>query len=116
MKPRVFSAICGLLILAATAGGQSITGSVTGLVTDASGAVIPGATVSVTNKGTNIQSTATTDQSGNYTVPLLPRGEYRVEVSAGGFKRSVREGIVLQVQQTARVDIQMRWVKSPSRY
>jgi hypothetical protein len=107
MKPRVFSAICGLLVLAATAGGQSITGSVTGLVTDASGAVIPGATVSVTNKGTNIQSTATTDQSGNYTDPLLPRGEYRVEVSAGGFKRSVREGIVLQVQQTARVDIQM---------
>jgi hypothetical protein len=106
MKPRLHF-VLALLGLAVTASAQSITGSITGLVTDSSGAVIPTATVTVLNKGTNVRSTAVTDSSGNYAVLLLPRGEYRLEVAAGGFKRFVREGIVLQVQQTARVDIQM---------
>ncbi len=96
-----------VLLAAAAAFAQSFTGSISGLVTDSSGAVIPGAQVTVISTDTNIRSTATTDASGNYTLPLLPRGNYRVEVSAGGFRRFVREGIVLQVQQTARVDVQM---------
>ena len=47
------------------------------------------------------------DSSGNYTVPLLPQGNYRMEVSATGFKRFILEGITLQVQQTARIDVNM---------
>ena len=107
MTSRLGSAFALLVLLAATLAAQSITGSVTGVVTDASGAVIQGAEVMVINIGTNIRSNAKTGASGNYTVPLLPRGEYRVEVSAAGFKRFVREGILLQVQQTARLDVQM---------
>lgn len=86
---------------------QSITGSITGIVSDSSGSVIPGAKVSVTNIETNVRSNATADASGNYNIPLLPRGNYRLEASVQGFKRFVREGLELQVQQTARVDVQM---------
>jgi hypothetical protein len=107
MKPRSISALVLFVWVAASAFAQTFTGSITGVVTDASGAVIPAAQIAVLNKGTNIRSAVTSDAGGNYSVPLLPRGEYRVEVTAGGFKRFVREGIELQVQQTARVDVQM---------
>ncbi|MBM3754020.1 MAG: carboxypeptidase regulatory-like domain-containing protein, partial [Acidobacteria bacterium] len=76
-------------------------------MSDSSGSVIPGAQVSVTNIGTGVRSTATTDASGNYSIPLLPRGNYRLESTVQGFKRFVREGIELSVQQTARIDIQL---------
>lgn len=108
MKLRLLS--LATLLVAATASflsAQAITGSITGVVTDSSGGLIPGAQVTVLNLGTNIQSKVTTDSTGNYTVPLLPRGDYRIEVSAQGFKRFVREGITLQVQQTARIDVQL---------
>src|SRR5215208_5653465 len=107
MKPSVFRCAASVFLAATLVFAQSFTGSISGLVTDSSGAVIPGAQVTVINVGTNSRSTATTDTSGNYTVPLLPRGDYRIEISAGGFRRFVREGIVLQVQQTARIDVQM---------
>jgi hypothetical protein len=96
-----------LAVSAATLAAQSITGSITGVVTDASGAIVPNAEIVVLNKGTNVRSAVRSDANGNYTVPLLPRGDYRVEVSAPGFKHLVQEGITLQVQQTARVDLQL---------
>ena len=68
---------------------------------------IPGAAITVINLDNNIRTTVQTETSGNYTAPLLPRGNYRLEVAAPGFKHFVRDGIVLQVQQTARVDVQM---------
>ncbi len=96
------------LILAASAClAQSITGSISGMVTDSSGASIPGANIIILNLDANLRTTVTTDSSGAYTAPNLPRGNYRVEVSAAGFKQFVRAGIVLQVQQSARVDVQM---------
>ncbi len=107
MTRHVLLCFAAISVLAGGLSAQSITGSVTGIVTDSSGAVIPGAEVTVINLGTNIRSTAKTDTSGNYTIPLLPRGDYRLEVTATGFKHFVREGIVLQVQQTARVDVQL---------
>ena len=96
------------LILAASAClAQSITGSISGVVTDSSGASIPGANIIILNLDANLRTTVTTDSSGAYTAPNLPRGNYRMEVSAAGFKQFVRAGIVLQVQQSARVDVQM---------
>ena len=106
MRPRSLYTLA-LFLAAVPSWSQSITGSITGIVTDASGAIIPGARIAVFNLGTGIRSAATVDATGNYNVPLLPRGDYRMEVSASGFKRFVREGLVLQVQQTARVDVQM---------
>ena len=108
MKIRIWVLFLALALLAGSSVfGQSITGSITGIVTDPSGSVIPNVSVMVVNTETNVSTTVTSDSTGNYTAPLLPRGEYRVEVTAAGFKRFVREGIVLQVQQTARVDVQM---------
>ncbi len=100
---------CLVLALALCAGlaGQAITGSITGTVTDATGAVVPGAGVTVVNTETNARTAVQADAGGNYTATLLPRGQYRLEVSATGFKHFVREGIVLQVQQTARIDVQL---------
>jgi hypothetical protein len=107
MGLRLLLALSLILAVCSPLAAQSITGSITGVVTDSSGAVIPNAEVTVVNKGTNSRSAARADVSGNYSLPLLPRGEYRVEVSAPGFKRFVQEGLVLQVQQTARVDVQL---------
>ncbi|MFN7931688.1 MAG: TonB-dependent receptor [Bryobacteraceae bacterium] len=107
MRLRLLLLVVLSFVLAGVLPGQSITGSITGVVTDATGAVVPSADVAVINTDTGVRSAAKTDASGNFTAPLLPRGNYRVEVSAAGFKRFVREGIVLQVQQTARIDVQL---------
>ncbi|MFB3906668.1 MAG: TonB-dependent receptor domain-containing protein [Acidobacteriota bacterium] len=108
MKARTVRFLAFLLLLGVSVNAQSITGSITGVVIDETGAMIPGAEITVTNTATNAVSTATSDSSGNYTVPLLPQGNYRMEVSATGFKRFVLEGIILQVQQTARIDVPMK--------
>lgn len=85
----------------------SFTGTILGVVTDPSGAVVAGAKVVVKNTGTNESAALTTDEFGNYFVPNLKPGAYRVEVEAQGFKRSVREGIVLQIDQRVRADFQI---------
>ena len=86
------------------AAAQVTTGTIVGTVSDAGG-VVPGATVSVreVNKGTT--TTYVTDETGNYTASFLVPGTYAVEVNVQGFKKSVREGINLQVNQRARVDV-----------
>ena len=96
-----------LLTLCLSAGwlsAQSFTGTILGTVRDSSGAVMPGVAVTAVNTGTNLKTTATTDAEGAYQAIALPPGSYRVEVSASGFKKAVREGVVLQVQAQARVD------------
>jgi hypothetical protein len=83
---------------------QVTTGTIVGTVSDASG-VVPGATITVreVNKGTT--NSYVTDGTGNYTASFLVPGTYAVEVNVHGFKKSIREGIILQVNQRARVDI-----------
>jgi len=87
------------------AAAQSFTGSILGTVRDSTDAIVPSAAVAVINTANNARSETKTDASGNYIVPQLPPGQYRLEVEATGFKKFVREGIVLQVQQQARVDV-----------
>ncbi|HET8547963.1 MAG TPA: TonB-dependent receptor, partial [Bryobacteraceae bacterium] len=86
---------------------QSITATLTGTVTDSSGALVPNAEVTITNTETGVRTAVTTDRRGGYTAALLPRGQYNLEVSAPGFRKFVQEGITLQVQQTARVDVEL---------
>src|SRR5262249_34903462 len=78
-----------------------------GLITDPSGAVIAGATVSAKNTGTNGVYTRQTDESGYYLFPSLPIGAYTIAVEMPGFKKSVQEGVVLQVSQRARNDVRL---------
>ena len=80
-------------------------GDIVGTVVDNTKAVIAGASVDVTNTGTNITSHTTTTSSGDFTVPYLPPGTYQVTVQAPGFEKSVTQNVNLVVGQTARVDV-----------
>jgi Carboxypeptidase regulatory-like domain/TonB dependent receptor len=90
---------CGL-----SAYAQTATGTFVGVITDQSGAVLPGATVTVTNKGTNRALTVITNESGAYVVPLLNPGEYEIAVTQPGFKKAIRSAVTIQVDQRAAVD------------
>lgn len=84
---------------------QSTYGSLTGAVADSSGAVIPGATVTLTNTGTGQKLSQVTGDTGLYTfVNLLP-GDYNLLVTRQGFQQTGRENISIQVQQAVRLDI-----------
>ena len=83
-------------------------GEITGEVTDASGGTVVGAVVTVTNPQTNFTRGATTNTVGNYVFPALLPGVYNVRVEAKGFQAEIRSGVELQVQQTARIDFQLR--------
>lgn len=87
--------------------GQLETGRITGTVTDATGAVVPGTRVTVIHVETNRQFNVMTDADGRYVSALLPIGNYRVEAEFTGFKRVARSGIRLEVQQTAVVDLRL---------
>ena len=89
---------------APAARAQAIAGAILGTVKDSSGAVLPGAMVKVANLGTGQSRTVTTNDSGDYEAPYLPPGEYTVTVELRGFKKGQRTGIVLRLEQKARVD------------
>jgi hypothetical protein len=82
-------------------------GEITGTVSDASGAVIGNAAVTVTNISSNQVRQAVTNQSGNYSVPYLVPGSYEIRVETPGFKAAARKGIDLQVGDVARIDFAM---------
>jgi hypothetical protein len=96
-----------LLIFATAAFAQSNTGSITGVVTDSNGAVLPSAAVTVINQGTNEKRTVQSDGEGRYEVPGLPNGIYTVEVTATGFKTTSVKDLRLAVGEKARADVTM---------
>src|SRR6185503_8950482 len=87
---------------------QQDTATITGEVKDASGALVPGAAITVTNIGTNITVTTVTNDEGTYTVTSLRPGDYTVTVEKTGFSKSLRSGVNLQVNQFARIDITLQ--------
>ncbi|MFN7919718.1 MAG: carboxypeptidase regulatory-like domain-containing protein [Bryobacteraceae bacterium] len=84
---------------------QTSTGSITGTVTDSSGAVVPNARIAIRNAGTGTHMDAVSNAEGNYTALLLPPGAYDLNVTAQGFKSFEQTGIRVRVQQQARVDV-----------
>src|SRR5207253_2673432 len=80
-------------------------GEVTGRVTDPSGAVIPGASVALTNVNTNAVRNVVTTEAGAYTFPSIPPGLYRLRTELAGFKAAVSEPFEVQVQQVVRLDM-----------
>jgi len=86
---------------------QEVRASLTGQVTDSTGAPVPGAPVVVTNLATNVTVTAQSNEAGNYLTPFLAPGSYRLSIEQAGFKRFLRENIVLQAQDRARVDVKL---------
>ena len=97
--------LAALFLLCFTlARGQIGTSTITGRVTDPSGAVVPGVVVMVVHTQTNFQFSATTNSEGLYRVQSLQPGTYRVTMEAAGFKRYVRDGIELRVADVLPVD------------
>ena len=88
--------------------GQAVTGTVLGTVTDASGAVVPHAKVTLTEVNTSVSRSTETNTSGNYTFPDLPEGSYSVTTEAPGFKKEIRQNIALAVNSSARIDVQLQ--------
>ena len=88
--------------------GQGGTAQLTGRLTDPSGAVIPSAEVTLTNIGTGVQQVSQTGEQGYYRFPLLPPGNYRVEIRAEGFRGISQTGIKLDVEQVTTLDVELQ--------
>ncbi|HEY3132187.1 MAG TPA: TonB-dependent receptor [Acidobacteriota bacterium] len=100
----------GLFCLFASTGvyAQAVKASLVGGITDSSGAVVPGAEVTITEVDTHFTRTALTNDSGNYVFGNLDPGKYRVEVQLPGFKKAVRDNVDVLVNSTVRVDLQLQ--------
>jgi hypothetical protein len=96
--------VLGVWLLHTAALAQVPSGTILGNVKDSQGAVVPGATVTATNTGTQFSRSTVTDSEGQYTLPLLPVGNYEVVIAMSGFKNFSQSGILLEVGRNARVD------------
>ncbi|MBI3679254.1 MAG: TonB-dependent receptor [Acidobacteria bacterium] len=97
-----------LLVFVTAASGQVSTGTLTGLVNDASQARLPNVTLRLTNEETGVAVTAATNVQGEYTFPLLASGRYRLNAEARGFQNYTRSGIVLELGRVSRLDITLQ--------
>ena len=99
--------IAGIAMLAGSAWGQTFYGSVVGLVADASGSAVPETTVTLTNTNTSERRAGTTGADGGYRFVNLVPSNYRLEVERPGFRRYVRDQIVVNVEAAVRIDVTM---------
>ncbi|MBV9073492.1 MAG: carboxypeptidase regulatory-like domain-containing protein, partial [Acidobacteria bacterium] len=95
-------------LLSMAAFGQAVNGTLLGTLTDASGAVVAGAQVTITEAGTGIAHSTQSNGSGNYVFPDLPPGNYNVTAEAKGFKKETRTSVRLEVNSTVRIDMAMQ--------
>lgn len=109
MRPKsVIAVLLGMALGGHLAAAQVATGSITGVVQDETGAVVPGATVTVRNTDTGISRALTTDGQGRYQALNLNPGNYEVEGQSTGFQREIRRGIQITVGRQAVVNLPMR--------
>src|SRR6202051_1563754 len=97
-----------VLLAAVSVAAQTFRGTILGTVTDAQGAVLPGAKVTVKNAGTGLERTTDTSADGSYALPQLPIGTYTVTVSQPGFQTSVVSGVTVGVAGERRVDATLK--------
>lgn len=93
-----------MALLTPRAHGQVVTGTLTGTVTDSTGATIPNAAVTVTDQATGASQSTNTTGNGIYNIPYLAPGLYRVSIGAPGFKKFVEDNVTLDVSTIQRVD------------
>ena len=101
----VIGLLCTLFVQEARA--QVLYGSVTGTVSDQSGAVVPGATISIANDQTELKRTATTDAAGQYRILDLPEGTYTLSLTAKGFETYKKTSVVVAIGQVNQQDLQL---------
>jgi hypothetical protein len=102
------SAVLAMLGMAGTVSAQTATGQITGTVKDATGALVPGATVTVISELTGSKRETVTGKDGNYAIPLLSVSTYSVTASLQGFRAAKQSGVRLFVDQVARVDLSLQ--------
>jgi hypothetical protein len=102
-KSTIALLICVFAAFAQTTG----TATVVGTLTDNTGAVVPGATIEIVNTETQFVYNGVTNAEGGYYVPNLIPGTYRLTIQAPGFKRYVREGVILRTSEQPRIDVQL---------
>jgi hypothetical protein len=98
------AAVLAVALAAAPVHAQTLYGSITGNVTDAQGANIPGATVTITNENTGLELTTQTDETGTYTIRNVAGGTYTLKATLQGFKEFVQTGIPIVVGNIARIN------------
>ena len=104
----LLSTACGLLLICAPAFAQQTNGSIIGTVTDSSGAAVTNITITVSDAATGFTRTVTANQSGEYTVPDLPNGTYKVTISSPSFKAFVTNDVRVDVATTDTVNAQLQ--------
>jgi hypothetical protein len=112
MRPARLFLPTGLLFLAiaaspATARAQTGAASLTGIVSDQTGAPVPGATVTATKQDTNVTYTAVSNEAGNYTLTSVPLGTYVVKAELTGFRTAVTKPIQVEAKQIVRLDFKL---------
>jgi hypothetical protein len=96
-----------ILLVAVALYGQSFTAALRGVVTDSSGAVVPGAKVTIIETERNVPHPVLTDEAGRYNATALPPGKYTITVEAQGFKKQTLPAVQLVVQQQATIDFKL---------
>jgi hypothetical protein len=94
-----------IFVLVAAAYGQSDRGTITGAVTDQSGAVIPNVPVVAVNIATGVSFSTQTTETGNFSIPSVPVGSYSLRVEKSGFRAFQQTGVTVQVAQTVRINV-----------
>jgi hypothetical protein len=101
--------LCLFLLLLCAANGpaiaQTVTGAIRGIITDSSGAIVAGATVTATNTATGVPTIAKTNGAGEYSIRFLQVGSYKLSVESAGFKTADYGPFALEIDQTAKIDI-----------
>ena len=105
MRNYIIGLALAVFSLAGTAIAQETRGTILGRVTDSSGAVIAGATIRATNTATNVTVSTESNAEGNYEVPFLLPGIYRVTSELAGFKTFIREGIEVRIADRITIAI-----------
>jgi len=104
----IFLAVCLLLLLATGAHGQQTVGAITGTVMDSSGAAVPDATVKAINAATNLEVVTHTKSNGQYLVPELPAGTYKLTITKDGFKTETHTEVLVNAERTTTVDASLQ--------
>ncbi|MGA9076538.1 MAG: carboxypeptidase-like regulatory domain-containing protein, partial [Candidatus Sulfotelmatobacter sp.] len=105
MRARIILAF--VLMAAVSLSAQTFRGTILGTATDASGAVLPGAKVTVKNVGTGLERTTETSADGSYALPELPIGTYSVTITLSGFQTFETTGVTVDVSGERRVNAVM---------
>src|SRR5579859_3038593 len=99
---------CFSVLFCTQLSSQTVEGTISGTVTDPSGAVVPGATITLTNTGTGIAQSTTTGAAGEYRFSLVPPGTYTIGIKATGFAEERASGLVVQASQTVPFSFKLK--------